>query len=152
MLLAERCWRASVSVFRRGGKLHFVPWDLDLSFGYPYTDCGYEGWVASRVSMITAFASDPEFMARLRARWDELRAGPLTEEAILGRMDTYLAVMADSIQHNLEVWPFEEITFEWGGTSWLCPVESYEAEVEGIREWIHGRLLWMDDNLESWAD
>ncbi len=134
------------------GKLHYVPWDLDLSFGYPYYDCGWEGWVGTRVSMNSAMASDPDFILRLRERWDELREGPLAEDAVLARIDTYQEVMGDTVDENFEVWPIEEITFEWGDTSWLCPVESYEAEVEGIREFIQGRLHWMDENLESWAE
>lgn len=132
-----------------GGKLRFLPWDMDLSFGYPYYDCGWEGWVASRPSMISAFSGDAAFKARMRERWDQLRAGPLAEDAILARIRTYREVMGDAVYENFEVWPFEEITFEWGGTSWLCPVESYDAEYERIQAWISGRLAWMDANLET---
>ncbi len=131
------------------GLLHFVPWDLDLSFGYPYYDCGYEGWVASRASMIQSMADVDVFRSRLRERWEQLRAAQLSQDAVLERISIYREVLGDTVYQNFELWPMDEITFEWGGTSWLCPVESYDEEYERFREWVVGRLEWMDENIDD---
>ncbi len=51
---------------------------------------------------------------------------------------------------NFEVWPIDEIQFCWGGTCWLCPVESYDAEYDGMRAWAEARLDWMDEHIGNW--
>lgn len=129
------------------GRMHFAPWDLDLSFGYPYTDCGWEGWIASRSPMITAMEAMPEFRVRLRERWAELRDDALATEHVLARLDTYREVMGDTVHANFETWPFGEIQFCWGGICWLCPVEDFDAEWARLREWIEERLRWMDAHV-----
>ena len=65
-------------------------------------------------------------------------------------MTTYRDVMGDTVYRNFEVWPIDEIQFCWGGTCWLCPVESYDAEYEGMRAWAEQRLQWMDTWVSHW--
>ncbi|MFH1468768.1 MAG: CotH kinase family protein [Pseudomonadota bacterium] len=135
-----------------GGLIHFAPWDLDLAFGgYPITACGWDGWVRYRAAAVYAFASSPTFMARLEARWAELRQGVLADEQVLARMDRYREVMGDELARNFEVWPFEDIEFCWGGDCWLCPSESWEAEQDLVREWTIEHLSWMDSNIAAYA-
>lgn len=131
-----------------GGKLHLLPWDMDLTFGYPYTSCHAEDWVASRASFVQTMAEVPAFQERLEARWWALRETVLTEEALLARVDESVAIMAPAMDENLEVWPVDEIAFSWGGVdNWLCPVATYEEELERVRDFLPARLAWMDEHI-----
>ncbi|MBN1334538.1 MAG: CotH kinase family protein [Deltaproteobacteria bacterium] len=132
------------------GRMRLIPWDIDLSFGYPYYDCGWEGWIKGRTEFAWKLGQVPAFQERIVERWAELRSGVLATDAVLGRMAAYRAILGDTVYQNFEVWPFEEIEFVWGDTSWLCPVESYDAEYEGMRTWAAERLLWMDTWVAHW--
>ncbi len=131
------------------GKMFFSPWDLDLSFGYPFYDCGAEGWV-TRVPFVDAMAAEPAFHAALVARWSELRQGPMAEDAILARIAGYDATLGDAVTRNFERWPIEDIVYRTDHVAdWLCPVSSYEEEHTRVLSFISARLAWMDANIDS---
>ncbi len=132
------------------GPMYLIPWDVDLSFGYPYYDCGWEGWIVGRTEFAWKLGQLPAFQERIAERWAELRGDVLATDAVLDRMTTYRNVMGDTVSRNFEVWPIDEIQFCWGGTCWLCPVESYDAEYEGMRAWAEQRLQWMDTWVSHW--
>lgn len=132
------------------GKMFFAPWDLDLSFGYPYYDCGSEGWVV-RAPWVDAMAAIPAFHEALVARWAELRRGSLAEDAILGRIAAYDETLGEGVQRNFARWPIEEIAYETDLVDdWLCPVASYEEEHARVLDFISGRLAWMDANIATY--
>jgi len=133
-----------------GGKLHFTPWDLDLSFGQP--DYGNAespaGWIEYRPWLITSLAQHEEFRSRLAERWAELRQDQLSRETIFARIDWHLVTIADHIDANFERWPIDEIQFL---DDTLYTVESHAEELDRVRTWIDSRLEWMDENIESFA-
>lgn len=143
-------YNLSVHLWRdEGGKMHFTPWDLDLSMGYPYTDCGAEGWVQG-YPFVDLMAGIPEFHAALEARWVELRAGPLAEAAVLERIAGYDATLAGAVDRNFARWPIDDIAFTTDGVAnWLCPVGSAAEEHERVLEFISARLAWMDANIAT---
>jgi hypothetical protein len=131
------------------GKMHFSPWDLDLSMGYPYTDCGAEGWIL-KAEFVQAMAASPVFHDRLVARWRDLRQNQLAEEAILARIDDYDTTLEPGLPQDLARWPVTDIAFSTDYVdNWLCPVSSYEDEHARTLRFIHDRLTWMDANIES---
>ncbi len=133
------------------GPMVLLPWDHDLAWGgYPVNNCGSADWVAYRAPLIAAMASVPEFRERLAERWWELRGGPLAEEALLARIDSYREVIGDAAYDNFEVWPMDDIEFSWDGTNWLCPVSSYDAEMSRFETWISGRVDWMDAHIADY--
>ena len=138
----------SLYLWRDGGQLHWVPWDLDLSLGQPsYNDNeNPETWIAYRPSFIASMGNDPVFRERLRTRWDELRAGVLADEAVRARIDGYLEVMEPGLDANWAVWDITTIQF--GG--YLYEVGSYEEEVQRVRSFVQARLDWMDGAIETW--
>ena len=138
----------SVHLWRDGGgKMFLAPWDFDLTFGYPYYDCGAESWVP-RQYYVDAWADSPLFQERLAARWVELRKGPLAEAALLDRIAGYEAIMGDAIDRNFARWPIEDIAFSWGDVdNWLCPVDSWEEEHTRVLDWLPERLVWIDDHV-----
>jgi hypothetical protein len=157
-LLSVYLWRDE------GGKMHFTPWDFDLSMGsYPYTDCSAEGWIPrfywdvqgqqQGIPFIERMAEVPAFRERLVSRWQELREGELSEEAILERIAGYDEVLAPGIDPNFESWPVQDIAFSTiypvQVDNWLCPVSSYDEEHERVLSFVTQRLAWMDANISN---
>lgn len=148
----EDAWYTSLHIWRdRGGGIHFTPWDLDMTFGqfplYPYGDYDNpEIWINYRPQLITVMAADPVFKAKLAARWADLRADAMSEEAIYARMDALQAILGDAIDRNFEVWDISAINY--GG--YFYPVTSYADEDAYVRDWIAKRLAWMDANIAEY--
>lgn len=156
-------YRLSVYLWKdETGKMFFAPWDLDLSMGYPYTDCGATGWnprdyladgQGVGIPFIQAMAGIPAFHDALIARWTELRSGEFSDEAILARIAGYDEVLAPGIDRNFDRWPIEDIKFSTDYPEvvedWLCPVDSYEDEHARTLTFVTERLAWMDANIDS---
>lgn len=135
----------------QGGPIHFTPWDLDMTFGqFPdYYDYGDpELWIKFRPQLIQVMSGSPEFRERVVARWAELRAGPLDQDAIYAEIDRLQAIYGDAIARNFELWPIETINY---GTLFY-PVSSYEDEDAKVRAWIAKRLAFMDENIDSYGE
>lgn len=131
------------------GKMFFAPWDLDLSFGYPFYDCTASGWI-TRVEFVDAMAANPAFRAALVSRWAELRRGPMAEAAIFTRIAGYDATLSEAVTRNFARWPIDEIVYETDTVpDWLCPVSSYEEEHARVLAFISARLAWMDANIAA---
>lgn len=116
-------------IARRGGageKFFLVPWDYDMSFW---------GEIKANNYLIDRLHQDlPGYMDRLKARWKELRAGPLTDDHVMARIDELHAELAGGpADRNFRRWPY--------------PDYPYEANVEFIRTWLSRRLATMDLNL-----
>ncbi len=143
--LSMHVWKAP------NGKLHFTPWDLDLSFGQPnYNNSeSPEGWIAYRPALIRSMTSRPEFQTQLAARWLQLRAGVLSTPAVMERLEFHLETIAGHVDANFTLWPITEIQFL---TDTLYPVESYEDEISKVKAWIPLRLAWMDANIGQYAE
>jgi spore coat protein CotH len=143
-------WFLSVHAWKAAdGKLHFTPWDLDLSLGQPsYNDNeNPASWVAYRPAWVATMVADPAFTVRLAERWAELRGGPFDEAEINARIDGYQATMTEAaIDENFDLWPIGTIQF--GG--YLYPVASYAEEDSRVREWAGARLEWMDANIDEY--
>lgn len=131
-----------------GGLIHFVPWDIDLGYGQPsYNDNeNPETWIAYRPDLVAAFADDPDFHDAMAARWEELRAGPMDRDALQARIDDYEATLSEAAARNFERWPIEDVDFY----GYLYAVESWEEEVQNVRDWVDARLAWMDENVAEW--
>lgn len=138
----------SIHLWRdQGSLLRFTPWDLDLSLGYPYTDCGATGFVW-RTELPEALSASPAFKERLVERWAELRADALSDESIRARVDAYEATMGPAIARNFERWPVDEIKFGWGDEdNWLCPASSWEEEHDRVLGWLPERTAWLDEHF-----
>ena len=140
----------SVHMWReRGGRLHFVPWDLDLTLGQPsYNDNeNPEGWVYYRPEWLSRMTSDPLFLARLESRWHELRADLLSSNTLSARIDRYQTTLEPGLDENLYLWPVESIQF---GDDYLYSVESYVDEIEQLEGFLMERVDWMDRSISTY--
>ncbi len=146
----EDCFYTSLHLWKdAGGTVHWVPWDLDMTFGqFPdYYDYGNpEAWIQYRPRMWSVLSDSPAFRARLAARWAELRDGPLQADALHDRIDHLQDILGGAIDRNFAVWPID--TIDYSGL--FYPVSSYADEDEQVRAWLEIRLAFMDAHIAEW--
>ncbi len=130
------------------GKLHFTPWDVDLSFGQPsYNDNeNPESWILYRPALEADMALAPGFHERMASTWATWRATELSDATIDATLAANPALLGDAVDRNFERWPIGDIQF--GG--YLYAVSSYDEELARVSAFVHARLAWMDDNVASW--
>lgn len=136
----------------KGGKLTAGPiWDYDLAFGnfeyyYGYAPNGWHweeyGVSSDKTPFFWGFlAKDPAFQNQLKCRWMELRKNQLSQERVLGLIDSLATVMDGEQQMNFEVWPILG-DYIWPNAK---PYErDYEGEIRRLKEWMIMRMAWMD--------
>lgn len=138
-----------------------LPWDMDLAFGQPLVAASApepedaaasKGWVGQRTALVRSVASVDGVAEDLAARWQTLRAGPLTRAAIESRMDAYRAAMAPELEATVSRWPLDQVTFAAIYPPYSFPERpSYDAEVDALKRWIGERLEWMDENIDAFT-
>jgi hypothetical protein len=132
----------------RGGKLKMGPiWDCDLFFGNAkYNDCYKTNewrWKRSGGSNYRWFRrlfKDPDFLQRYIDRWSELRTNVLATSNVLALVDRFAGELSQAQKRNYERWPTLG--------KHIHPVkqyfDTYEEEVDWLKQWIRDRLDWID--------
>lgn len=88
---------------------------------------------------------DPSFGSHLRCRYDEYREDFLTEEYLSNYIDSLSNVLENAQARHYQRWPFLGIAT---ASPELEPIpQTYEAEMEALKNWIWLRLDWLDINL-----
>lgn len=145
----------------KNGKLKAGPiWDFNLAFGnadycgggssnvwaYKFNDrCSADGnlvpfWWGKLLQ-------DPNYVAKLKARWNELKAGPMAQNILLTNIDGYANVLskAQVIDKNFAKWPVLGV-YVWPnnfiGTT-------YNSEVNYVKTWLTDRITWMDGAINT---
>lgn len=145
-----------------GGLARLIPWDFDLSLGQPTvsdentTPANDEpdGWIIHASNLSSGLAAVPDIRQRLGPRWRELRAGPLSDAALLARLDAYqVTLTAGAVAQNFTIWPLAQINYTqtWAPYS-LYPVSSYADEVSKLRAFLTARLAWIDAHIDGYPD
>jgi len=139
-----------------GGRLHAGPlWDFDRAFGnVNYCDCWYaEGWIID--SLIGCgegwqfpfwwrrLEEDPDYMNARACRWEELRGGLWTDEALEAEIRRQVELIGDAEERDHDEW--DTIGEDVDPNYYVG--DSYEDEVDWLVEWTHARAAWMDDQL-----
>lgn len=145
----------------RGGKLVFCHvWDFDLALGNcsylhadPGAEDGPEGWWVKTVApwrMKTGWYlrlfEDPKFCEAVKVRWNEVKGDLAT---LPDYIDSLLALHRASFDRNFERWPV--IGTNIWPNSWpedQLP-QTYDEEVELLRDFCRRRLEWLDTNINS---
>ena len=87
--------------------------------------------------------TDAAFLSRTDARWQELRAGPLSDDAVDALIDGFVDRVAEAEARDAARWgnvgDWVDPNY-WYGATW-------EEEVEWLRDWAHERAAWMDANV-----
>jgi hypothetical protein len=137
----------------RMGKLKAGPvWDYNLSFGNVNYLNGWipTGWYHSDISE-NAYAwgwysrmfKDPDFDALYKKRYRMLRTSAFSEANILGKIDKNYRLLKEAQERNFERWDI------LGRAVWpnYYIGNTYEEEVNWMKNWIRQRLAWMDSQL-----
>ncbi len=133
----------------KDGKLAMGPiWDLNI--GYDNGDrIPLDAWVYNYNLYIQQDAwmvpfwwprlmSDPQFKAVVKAKWEELRAGPLSTAVLLRSIDESAGFLIENgaIERNYNRWRLDEGV-------------DYVAAVAALKEYVEFRSNWMDGVISS---
>ena len=128
----------------KGGKLMYGPvWDFDLGAGNTdYFDATPHGFqTATGVWIAQMEAVDPTFKARIRARWNAVKATQI--DTLPAWIDQQAALMDTAEKRNFAKWPILN-TYVWPNSE---VAGSYQGEIDFFRNWMTNRIAWMDANL-----
>ena len=149
-------WQTNMYKRRNDDKFYFGPvWDFDLAYDndnrtFPInnnTRWIYEstGSCAGNTrAMVNRLFSDPEFVTQMKSIYAYYRdRNIITEEALLAVVDNYAAEIDESQKLNFTRWNIMNSYVHQnprvhGG---------YNAEVQNVKNYIKGRIKWMDNKL-----
>ena len=150
-------WRRSTYFTKDPGeKLVMGPvWDFDLAFGnFSKDEAGFDIWVSSEPeddyvgeTWSTYLLEDPEFRARFKARWNEVRDTLL--DTALKEIDESYERLAPSAKENFERWKIlgKKVAFERHDTKKYL---TYESQIQYLKDFLTKRAAWIDEQLENW--
>ncbi len=136
-----------------GGKLTMGPmWDFDLAFGnFNRDNLSGSGWACLYdkddyiwTNWMTYLLSDENFMKRLSARWDEV--GDALVDYLLSEIDRLYELVSPSAKCNFERWDVLNIKIGYQPRV-LTKYNSYELQMEYLKEYITKRAAWMSENV-----
>jgi len=145
------------------GQLHMGPlWDFNLAYGYSGDLCngnwatnGWDGWGYDYNTECLGdsyyipfwwdrLLQDPDFRTKLKARWDELRVGPLQKDSIMNFIDNTVAANRPSIDKNFKIWDDVFHSYVWPNN----PIGgNYNEEIAYLKNFITNRLDWLDTHI-----
>ena len=111
-----------IGYYNPGGTLYFEPGDLG-------------SWYSFLFQNKPPLGTDPWARA-YRARWREIRNGPLRTETIVAQINSWGAELAEAAVRNFTRWP---------GTA--PRYGSFQGEVNHLRDWLTQRAAWMDSQF-----
>ncbi len=147
----------------RNGPLTAGPiWDFDQTYGLSVVCSSHEtdGWmylqeqdgcedIETMPMWWRAMMEDPVFTNHLKCRWEKFKDGLLSQDSIFEWIDQYVEFLEEPLERNFEQWEFI------GEYIWIEPddiPDSYEGEIEYLKDWIHERIAWLDDNMPGNCD
>jgi len=150
----------------KGEKLHAGPiWDMNFSLG----NAGYygadstKGWELDELSLGTLIRSDltlppfwweklvrePQFANRIMQRWQSLRSGILAKNEIEALIDSFADSVMEAKERNFKVFsgPGDAGTGFWVTPKIFYSFNTYQDEIDYLKQWLNDRMNWMDENL-----
>ena len=151
-------WSVYLYKKRDENQFYFAPiWDLDLAFEndertYPINQRSGNQWIYASTGstangmrdLVNRILSDPNLVKEMEEIYAYYRdRNIISEESLLKVVDSYAEELNESQQLNFLRWPILKQKIH------ANPVihGSYEAEVENVRNFIKGRIIWMDKKL-----
>ena len=137
----------------RLGKLKMEPiWDWDLSLGNANYLEGSKtnNWYWPQLGdteypWFRRLFQDPDFNQQYIDRWEELRRGVFNSTNLLRRVDELALLLNEAQARNFRKWPV------LGQYVWPNAYigKTYQDEVNWMKQWITGRLAWIDSRFLS---
>lgn len=135
----------------KGGKLVLGPlWDFNLAYGNAYYNTAVTnptgGWLYNddRMSWFPRLMLDRNFQNKMKTRWDSLRDEELSNARITFLIDSMAASLSEAQVRNYQQWPILG-EYVWPNQDWQN--NTYQDEVDYVKNWIITRANWMDANL-----
>jgi hypothetical protein len=140
------------------GKLAYEPsWDFNLAYGNGdycngdtyagwqlFSGCGTDGsghWV-------NKMTTDPWFANQLHCRWNDLRAGALSNAKVMGTIDSIYQLLTINNAANRDSAMYNVLgTYVWPNSSYYSVPNDYKEVVDSMKSWLTNRLAWMDANM-----
>jgi CotH kinase protein len=130
-------------------------WDFNIAYGIG-DYCEAESWAGWQKDFNVVCSSpvhfwwdrlwaDDAFRVRMGARWREMRQGSWSTAAMMGKIDSIAALLQESQQRNFQRWPVLG-QYVWPN-SFIG--QTYQQEVDFLKDWLYNRLLWLDFNYED---
>jgi hypothetical protein len=125
-------------------------WDYDPTFGTG----GYfgneqtAGWQYQQTRTPQAndwfqiLIADPAFQQDLRARWQSLRRGLLSDASLTARVDALAAPLTAAAQRNFQRWP--NLSTRMIGPFITDTTPTWAGQVQVLRSWMTQRAAWLD--------
>ena len=130
-----------------GGKYKMVAWDFNSACdNYVHTTVEPQRFELQQTVWYYMLTKDEAFVERILRRYRQLRQSYLSEAYLNQYIDDTVAYLGDAVQRNFQVWGY---TF---ADEMIYPAQRNPADhaqaVEQIKEFIHQRGTWMDENIE----
>lgn len=139
-------------------ELHLGPvWDYNLAFGNAdyCNGSNIEGWAYDFNDVCgddfyqvpfwwKRLLTDPTFVADLKEKWMKLRNGKFTNANVNAWIDGFESQLQVPQQRNFQRWP------TLGEYVWPNNFvgNTYQSEVDYLRQWIMDRMAWMDQEFD----
>ncbi len=108
------------------GKWFVIPWDYDKTF------FNADPAILSNRLVTRLWAEVPEFQGKCRDKWKALRAGALSDEAVLSRIDAHAELLAPYMEEEYRL----KQPAGWAG--------DFPAAVDKLKETVSARLKVLD--------
>jgi len=140
-----------------GGKLKCGPlWDFNIAFGNgDYCDAWRpDGWMyffhcgIGNPFWWNKLFTEEVFINHAKCRWEELRQTVLDENNIYQIIEQFRTELNPSLDRNYVRWPVIG-QYVWPN---FYVTNSYEAEINVLKQFIGDRLHWMDDAMFGFCD
>jgi len=137
-----------------GGKLHFGPiWDFNLGFGNFDFACPPQpqGWAFQfrdfcepyHPFWVEKLTEIPQVSHQINCRWAELRTRAWHTDSLMQLIDENVEALNDAQARNFERWQVLGV-YVWPND---FVGQTYEEEVDFLKNWLTQRLDWMDANM-----
>jgi len=149
---------SSVKMFKdKGGKLCMGPvWDFDLgacavAYGDIDDPTGWRTRDAETCDWYETLFEMPVFVQAVENRWADLHENGILE-AILTDIDDLSAYVADAALRDYSKW-FSTYVSSVNATGWLAvpswqlESDDWEMQVQAYRNFMQGRMAWMDEQF-----
>ena len=149
-------------------RLHAGPvWDYNLAFGLAnyYDGTDTDDWMLETLLYMGGkdwqapfwwgkLLDDPQFNHRIKQRWFSLRGNVLNLDRIQRFIDNVADTLAEAQERNFILWPppGKKGTGFWPMPEVFYSFQSYQDEIDYLKNWIADRIAWMDENILLFSD
>lgn len=131
------------------GKYKMYMWDFNSAnnnYKDDYLIDGYQRFEFDKIIWYEMMIKDPEFVEAIIKRYEELRKTYLSEEYLFTYIDETIFYLDDAVDRNFSVWGY---TFDSNYDAFITNFmpSSYDEAIIQLKEAIHSRGMWMDENI-----